>query len=186
MENDKTTPSIDADDVEIVVDGELHDTTDIVKKIREKLKKCEIEKEEYLNGWQRSRADFVNSKKDEAKTREEFMRFAKEAILSDFIPLADHFERAFSHKEAWEKVDNNWRIGVESIYTELMQTLAQNGLKRLGNLGEKFDPMKHEPIGMEETEDGARDDTVSVVIDSGYELSGKVIRPAKVKIAKLK
>jgi molecular chaperone GrpE len=155
----------------------------VIKKLREKLAKAEAERTEYLDGWQRAKADFVNARREEAKEREGFLKFMKEAVLMDFVPLADHFERAFSHKEAWEKVDKNWRIGVESIYSELMQILEGNGLKRIGKIGEKFDPRIHEAVGSSGTEGENSEETVAEV-ENGYEMCGKVLRPAKVKINK--
>jgi molecular chaperone GrpE len=186
MENDEKDDKIESDDVEFVAEEESQNPAAAIKKLRERLKACEAEKQEYLDGWQRAKADFINARKDEAKAREEFLKFAKEAVLADFIPLADHFERAFAHKEAWEKVDKNWRAGIESIYTELLAIFKQNELAQVGKEGEKFEPNLHEPIGTQETDDKNKDETVAEVIDKGYRLTDKIIRPAKVKIYQLK
>ena len=151
-----------------------------LKKLREKLKKCETEKKEYLDGWQRMRADFANARKEEELRRGELIKFASEGIVEDMLPVLDSFSMAFANKEAWEKVDANWRKGVEYIYAQLLSVLESRGLAEVGVVGEKIDPRLHieiEHVPGEEAEVG----TVVEVIQKGYRLHNKVIRPAKVK-----
>jgi len=152
-----------------------------MKKLREKLKTCEKEKKEYLDGWQRMRADFANIKKDEDTRRGEMIKFAAEGLVDDLIPVLDSFAMAFGNKEAWEKVDENWRKGVEYIYAQMYSVLESRGLTEIGKVGEKVDPRTHVAIEEVPPTSEKEADTVSEVVQKGYRLHSKVIRPAKVK-----
>jgi len=169
------------DPVQFESEEEAENPAIALKKLREKLKACEMEKKEYLDGWQRMRADFANIKKDEETRRGEMIKFAAEGLVDDLLPVLDSFAMAFGNKEAWEKVDANWRKGVEYIYAQMYSVLESRGLTEIGKVGEQTDPRLH--IAIEEipatTEKEAG--TVSEVIQKGYRLHSKVIRPAKVK-----
>jgi molecular chaperone GrpE len=89
---------------------------------------------------------------------------------------------AFSNKESWEKVDKNWRVGVEYIYSQLISILEQNGFKAFDPLGKKFDPMRDHAIETVKVTDPSQDNLVVEVIKKGYELNGKIVSPASVKI----
>lgn len=151
-----------------------------LKKLREKLQKCEAEKKEYLDGWQRMRADFANARKEEDLRRGELIKFASEGLVEDLLPVLDSFGMAFANKEAWEKVDANWRKGVEYIHAQMLSVLESRGLAEVGVVGEKVDPRLH--IEIEHVPgDASKAGTVVEVIQKGYRLHSKVIRPAKVK-----
>ncbi|MBI5798498.1 MAG: nucleotide exchange factor GrpE [Candidatus Yonathbacteria bacterium] len=152
-----------------------------LKKIREKLKACEKEKKEYLDGWQRMRADVANIRKDEETRRGEMIKFASEGLVDDLIPVLDSFTMAFGNKEAWENVDANWRKGVEYIYAQMYSVLESRGLTEIGKVGENVDPRTH--VAIEEIPAPSEKEigTVSEVVQKGYRLHSKVIRPAKVK-----
>lgn len=152
-----------------------------LKKLREKLKICEKEKKEYLDGWQRMRADVANIRKDEETRRGEMIKFASEGLVDDLIPVLDSFAMAFGNKEAWEKVDENWRKGVEYIYAQMYSVLESRGLTEIGKVGEKVDPRMHVAIEEIPAPSEKQADTVSEVVQKGYRLHSKVIRPAKVK-----
>jgi len=153
----------------------------VLKKMRERLKKCEAEKKEYLDGWQRMRADFANARKEEEVRRGELVKFASEGLLEDLLPILDSFSMAFSNKESWEKVDANWRKGVEYIYTQFLSVLESRGLEEVGVTGEHLDPRIHVAIEIIPTDDTHKEDTVSEVIQKGYRLHSKVVRPARIK-----
>ena len=152
-----------------------------LKKLREKLRTCEAEKKEYLDGWQRMRADFANARKEEESRRGDLTKFASEALVDDLLPVLDSFGMAFGNKEAWEKVDANWRKGVEYIHAQLFSVLEARGLQEIGVLGEKIDPRNHVIVEGVPVDDENKIDTVIEVIQKGYRLHHKVIRPAKVK-----
>lgn len=169
-----------SDDVQFEETSEDANPAATLKKLREKLHKCEAEKKEYLDGWQRMRADFANARKEEDLRRGELIKFASEGLVEDMLPVLDSFGMAFANKEAWEKVDANWRKGVEYIHTQMLSVLESRGLAEVGSVGEKVDPRLH--IEIEQIPgDASKAGTVVEVIQKGYRLHNKVIRPAKVK-----
>ena len=152
-----------------------------IKKLREKLKECEKQKQEYLDGWQRLRADVAN----ENKRRQEELLKAKdsgiEVALHKILPALDSFDSAFKG-EFWENLDDTWKQGIGFIYKQFLTALEELGVQELGKEGESFDPSVHEAIKELETNEKDKDHTVSKVIRKGYKIKNKVIRPAQVEI----
>ncbi|HVT74811.1 MAG TPA: nucleotide exchange factor GrpE [Candidatus Paceibacterota bacterium] len=152
-------------------------------KTETELEKLKTERDEYLAGWQRAKADFANSKKQNDAMMKEFRTMANEGLIEELIPVLSSFEMAFANKVTWEKADKNWRSGVEYIYGQLKGVLDQNGLKELNPIGEKFDPNFHEAVRYERTADAAQDHGILSVVEKGYKLGAKLVRPAKVVVA---
>jgi molecular chaperone GrpE len=173
-------------DSDIVSEEEDELSISFVKKLKEKIKKLETEKTEYMDGWQRERADFVNYKKRVEGEKLEVIKYSNENLVSDIIPVLDSFDMAFSHKEAWEKVDKNWRVGVEYIYTQLVKVLGENGLKEMNPLGEKFDPKFHVAEEHIETDDEKKDGVIVTVKKKGYMLNDRVVVAPNVVVAEYK
>ena len=157
-----------------------------IKKLQKKLKACLAEKQEYLNGWQRSKADLVNSRKEEEKRRAELVKFAEENLLLEMLPALDSFDMAFANTQSWERIDKNWRIGVEHIHTQLLDVLKQHNLVLFDPIGEIFDPTQHDSIESVVTKKKSDDHKIIEVLQKGYILNEKVVRPAKVKVTKYK
>lgn len=173
------------DDFEEIVE-DSDNAGDIVKKLRTQLKECQKEKQEYLDGWQRSKADSINARKKEETTREEISKFAKEDLMTEMLLVLDSFEMAIGNKTAWEKVDANWRRGVEHIYAQFLSILKDNHLTQISPDGEPFDPTLHDSLESITVEDKKQDGIIIEVLQKGYTFYDKVIRPAKVKVGKLK
>ncbi|MFA5933693.1 MAG: nucleotide exchange factor GrpE [Candidatus Paceibacterota bacterium] len=163
-------------------DGEESSTKDKLKDLREKLKKCVAEKQEYLTGWQKERADFVNFKSEEDKRKAELVTYTKEKTIHEFLGVLDSFDMAFANKEAWEKVDKNWRIGVEYIYAQFLGVLGDHGVKQINEIDVEFNPEFHQSLETVDTTDEKKDHLVAEVIQKGYIMNDKVIRPARVHI----
>ena len=168
-------------DVEMIPDEETgaEDAAAKLKKAREKLEKCEAEKKEYLDGWQRARADLSNYKKDEAKRFEEFARFAAEGLIAEVVTALDSFDLAMRHE-----MPKDVERGIVVIRSQLEDILRRRGLTVMQPLGQKFDPAYHESLGEVETD--GEEGMVAEVLQPGYLLAGKVLRPARVKISKRK
>jgi molecular chaperone GrpE len=166
-------------------DGE-EDLKKTLKKLRADLKIAKKEKEEYLTGWQKERADFANFKKQEEDRKALFSEAMRERILSRFLTVIDSFNMAFANKEAWEKVDANWRKGVEYIYSQMQGVFEEYGVKAIGEVGEAFDPNIHESIEMVQTEEKEKEHKIAVVIQKGYKLGDRVLRPARVNVFEYK
>ena len=162
-------------------DGE-EDLKKTLKKLRADLKECKKEKEEYLTGWQKERADFANYKKQEDDRRSNFSESIRERILTRFLTVLDSFNMAFSNKETWDKVDENWRKGIEYIYAQLNNVFEEYGVKEIGKIGENFDPNIHQSIEMVTTENKEENHKIAKVIQKGYKLSDRVIRAARVNV----
>ena len=175
----------DFDDVTFVdstEDGDALPTKDIVGKLREDLKKERAEKEEYLTGWQRAKADYVNLQKEADLKFTRGKEIGIEELADSLLPVLDAFDMAMSNKVAWEAVDKNWRQGIEYIQSKFIQALADNKVTVIGKLGENFDPMLHESVESIATSDESKDHTIESIVQSGYKMGERVIRPARVKI----
>ncbi len=187
-----TSPSdTDGEETEDVVEFEYNedgeeDLKKTLKKLRLDLKQAKKEKEEYLIGWQKERADFANYKKQEEDRKTMFSESMRERILSRFLTVMDSFNMAFANKEAWEKVDLNWRKGVEYIHSQMNNVFEEYGVLEIGKIGEAFDPNIHESLEMVTTDKKELNHTISEVIQKGYKLSDRVLRPARVNVFEFK
>ena len=149
-----------------------------IKKIKSKLKQCQKEKEEYLKGWQKERAEFINYRKEEEKTLRHKENALKMKIIGEFLPILDNFERA--EKEIPKDLkNNNWVKGVVNIKEQVRSFLKKEGIEEIKE--EKiFNPEIHEAVALSE----GKEDEILEVFQKGYFLNGKVLRPAKVKVGK--
>lgn len=157
-----------------------------VDNLTKEVAKLTAERDEYLAGWQRAKADFVNAKKRMDESIKEYRAMATEGVIEELLPVLQSFEMAFGNKEAWEKADKGWRSGVEYIYTQLKSVVEQNGLIEVNPLGAKFDPMLHEAMRFEVAASPETVGTIIQVIEKGYKLGSKLIKPAKVVVAESK
>ncbi len=112
VENTESEADSEVLEFEFNDDGE-EDIKKTLKKFRADLKQCKVEKEEYLTGWQKERAEFANYRKQESDRQANLGDVVREHMLSRFLTVMDIFNMAFANKEAWEMVDENWRKGVE-------------------------------------------------------------------------
>jgi molecular chaperone GrpE len=155
---------------------------DTVKKLRERLKECERERQEYLDGWQRAKADMVNLRRD-ANERE--ARAATRGIADIARSLADvveGFDSAFA-SPSWSEVDQTWRAGIEGIHQQMVKALESHNVTFVDPTGERFDPHRHESIGIEPVPDADQDDVVMRTLQKGIVQGETLIRPAKVVVA---
>jgi molecular chaperone GrpE len=162
-------------------DGE-EDLKKTLKKFRADLKACQKEKEEYLTGWQKERAEFANYRKQEEDRKTMFSESMRERILTKFLAVLDSFNMAFANKESWDKVDENWKKGVEYIYSQMNGIFEEYGVKEIGKVGETFNPNIHQSMEMTPADKKEQDHTVSSVIQRGYKLGERVMRPARVNV----
>lgn len=182
---ENTEPEEEIVEFEFNDDGE-EDLKKTLKKFRADLKQAKAEKEEYLTGWQKERAEFANYRKEEENRKALFSEAMRERILSRFLSVMDSFNMAFANKEAWAKVDDSWRKGVEYIYSQMNNIFEEYGVKPVGVEGEAFDPNIHESVNVVETDKKELEHKVAEVIQKGYKLGEHVIRPARVNIYEFK
>lgn len=155
------------------------------QKVDEKAEAAEEQKEEkeaepeedgdakYL----RLMADFQNYKKRVEKEKKDLYSYANEKLVTELLAVLDNFERALAHEDSGD----GFKEGMEMIFKQLMDVLEKSGLAEIAALGEDFDPNFHNAVMTEETEE-YESGKVSGVLQKGYTLNGKVIRPSMVKV----
>jgi molecular chaperone GrpE len=184
LKDDKTNRDVDSD---IVPEEENETPQALIKKLREKLAVCEKEKQEYMNGWQRERADFINFKKRTEEEKKEYIKFANESLLEEMLAVLESFDMAFMDKEKWNSVPENWRVGVEYIHSQLVKVLDDNGLKEfVPKVGDKFDPSLHVAEEVSPTDKKEEDNVIISTKKKGYMMNGKIIVAPKVVVGELK
>jgi len=151
------------------------------EKMISQLEALEAKAEENLDGWQRSQAEFANYKKRVARDQEQVHGDIRGRVIMRYLEIADDLERALNNRPD-EGAGAEWANGVELIYRKLMSYLDGEGLTLMQVEGQLFDPNLHEAISQEESEDHASGEIIEV-LQSGYMLGERVLRPAKVKIA---
>lgn len=155
---------------------------DNLEKIKKELKECRKLEEEYLAGWQRTKADFLNYQKEEGKRVETVLSFIKTEWILKMLDIHDNLERASKHVP--QKIEDiSWVKGVLQIESQFHSFFKENGVERIDPEGKQFDPNFHEAIEQIEAK-GKESGIIVAVLEKGYLLEGKVIRPAKVKIVK--
>ncbi len=145
------------------------------------LEKLQKQVAEYLDGWKRAKADYLNLKKQTEKEKQDLVDFANAGLLVQLLPLYDHFKRALSAIPSKERT-TDWEKGVEAIFREFQGILKNLGVEEIPSVGEKFDPEKHHAVGREKRE-GAKPDTILTETRTGFTLKGKVLGPAQVIVA---
>ncbi len=130
----------------------------------------------------RLQADHDNFRKRMAREREEQAQFAHEGLMRDLLASMDNFDRALAHRKQTPEVEA-YAKGLELMHQQLWDNLARHGLQRIEAQAQPFDPHRHEAISAEEVS-GVDDGTILDVIQEGYVLHGRVLRPSLVKVAK--
>jgi molecular chaperone GrpE len=131
---------------------------------------------------QRLQADHENFRKRVAREREEQSKIALEGLMKDLIVSLDNFDRALTHRSHTPEVEAFVK-GLELTHQQFEETLRRAGVERIEAEGQPFDPHRHEAIATEPAAD-VDDGTILEVIQDGYTLSGRVLRPSLVKVAK--
>lgn len=147
--------------------------------------KAEVEdvkrqRDEYLNGWKRAKADLLNYQKDEAKRLEEIAKFGAEDLLREITRILDSLNLAFASLEkSGGKVDE----GLILIRKGIVDVLGRRGVEKIeAKIGDEYNPSLHEAIGMKEAGEGDQSGTIAEVIEEGYKLHDYVLKPARVKV----
>lgn len=140
------------------------------------------ERDEYLDGWKRAKADLVNYKGDEMARLKEISRFASEDVMRDIVSVLDSFDLGLASLGG--DVESPAGKGMYMIRTQLEDVLKKRGLERIiVSAGHPFDPALHEAIAAVES-DELTSGTVVDEVERGYLLHGKVLRPSRVVVVK--
>lgn len=164
---DTDTPKSPAD--------EATDDLEAIKKELEAQKTLLQESEEH---YKRLQADFMNFRRRNEKEREELSSVIVQGLIKDLLPIIDNFERALAVEEAKGSALHD---GITMIYNQLIASLQKNGLEEIKAAGEKFDPNFHQAV-MRVEDPEKEDNTVEEVLQKGYTVQGRVIRPSMVKV----
>ena len=152
------------------------------EELKKELEKCEKKRDEYLAGWKRARADFINYKKGEIERVGELIKFAAAGLILKVLPILDNFDLAEKNLSEDSKKEESIK-GFLQIKTQIKDFLEEQGIDEISCLEEKFDPNFHEAV--EEVEMKNKESGIIIEeIQKGYKFQGRVIRPNKVKVIK--
>ena len=173
MEAENNQPSAEAETVSEAVE---------LEELKTRLRDSEAKANEYLDGWQRARAEFANYKKRVDRDQAQVYQTAAGNIIKRYLEILDDLERALKNRPI-EGEGAIWAEGVDLIYRKLLALLEAEGVLPMGADGQFFDPNQHEAISHEavpELESGQ----IIEVVKQGYMLGDRVLRPAWVRVAK--
>ncbi len=153
------------------ISEDSEEVTKQLEKLKNKLKICQKEREEYLTQTQRARADLINFRRRQEQILEELRNYSRESLIRELLPVLDSLRIGAKEDE-----------GLKQIKEQLEAILRQGGLKEIPSLGEKFNPEFHEAI--EQVKSREKEGTIIEEVQKGYLLRDKVLRISKVKVAK--
>jgi len=197
-EENSANNNIPEEDI-VTIPDEENDGADAaakIKKTKDELRVCEKDKKEYLENWQRARADFLNYKNEEGKRMEDLARFVIVGLIQEVLPVLDSFDLALvaialrsetsgSKTSAEVAAASPVTKGMYMIQSQFEDVLRKRGLERMIVApGMSFDPALHESVGEVESEQPPG--MIAEEIERGYLLNSRVVRPARVKLAKSK
>ena len=155
-----------------------------IAELRSELDEALAKANEYLNGWQRERADFFNYKRRIDREQSQGGQNALGNAIRRYLDIADDLDRALKNKNRPTEGDSAiWADGIELIYRKLMGAFEADGVKPIETEGKSFDPNLHEAISQEDSPDHESGQIIGVV-QAGYILGDRVIRPARVRVAR--
>ena len=149
-----------------------------IEALTKRLEEAEAKASEYKDGWLRTQADFVNYRNRVSRDNELTYASMKGDIVKKVLPVLDDLERALANRS----VDDAWASGIELIARKFQAVMESEGLTRIEAEGQPFDPNFHEAISHEPSED-VESGQVIAVVQNGYMLGERVIRPALVRVA---
>lgn len=177
MDNEKTTPetveTAEAPAAEEKKSKKSGKTAELEKKLAAK----EEEIASLTDQYQRMLAEYANYKRRTEQEKMQIGLFTKAELLTELLTSVDNMEKAIAAPDGAD-----YKIGVDMVLRQFMDTLAKMGLESVGVEGEPFDPNVHNAV-MREDADGVDEETVTAVFQKGYKLGDKVLRPAMVKVA---
>lgn len=144
--------------------------------LEENLAQCEKERDEYLNGWKRAKADFLNYQREQERLQKSLLEYANAMVLEDVLSLYDSVAGAVKHSP---NSNNGW----QELLKQFQGFLKTHGVEPIKAVGERADPHFHEVVEMRE-EQGSVPGIVVAEIQTGFFLRGKVLRTSKVVVSK--
>ncbi len=158
-------------------------SSDELKYLKEALGRKTREADEIQDKYVRAYAEFENYRKRSQRDLAEFRKYANEQLALELLPVVDHLGLALKHASEAGETNEGLREGVELVYKQFRDALEKFGVKTFKAEGEPFDPAKHDAV-MQEVTDSVPENTVARVLQDGYLFHDKVLRHAKVSVAK--
>ncbi len=152
-----------------------------IQQLREQLEATQAEAQENYQRFLRAQADFDNYRRRTRQEKEELAKYATAGMIESLLPVIDNFERAIQAGKTAD-ADSPLLQGIEMVYKQFMDVLSSAGLEEIESLGKPFDPFLHEAV-MKEPSEEHEEGTVVEVLQKGYRLKDRVIRPAMVKVS---
>lgn len=171
----------DADDAQVLTEEDLA-TEDMLDHLQRELEETQNKADEYLDGWQRSRAEFANYKKRVDREQTQIYQTTAGNLIKRYLEIADDLERALKSRPE-EGEGAQWANGIELIYRKLMTTIEAEGVERIVPEGQFFDPNFHEALSQEDSQEHESGQIIAV-LQPGYKLGDRILRPARVRVAR--
>lgn len=153
-----------------------------IEALRQQLADQQSKAEEYLDGWQRARAEFANYKKRVEREQSQAYQMAAGSILKRYLEVIDDLDRALKNRPK-QGEGQAWASGIELIYNKLLAFLENEGVKQFQAQGQSFDPNFHEAVTSEDSDQHSSGQIIEV-LQQGYLLGDRVLRPAMVRVAR--
>lgn len=166
------------DDIELEDDEARKE--DKINILRQKLKTCEAEKMQALEEKERTRADFLNSRRRIEEQASLDSERGIERTLTDFLVLLDSFETALAQQET--EGGAHWRKGIEAMQLQFLAILKTYGVTEIETTAKEFNPHEHEAVGHLPADTPKEVDIIKQVLQKGYKRNETILRPAKVLI----
>ena len=187
IENSELNDKLQSDEVIDADVREIEDSNDSSgtseeESLEEQVKRLQTEAEEYLDGWQRARAEFANFKKRTQLESEHARERIAGEIITHFLGVNDDIERALSRTPETDDFQE-WTLGIELIHQKIQALFDAEGVELIDAEGERFDPNFHEAVSFEESDDH-EEGLIIDITQPGYKMGERVLRPAMVRVAK--
>jgi len=153
-----------------------------IEMLEEEIEKLQEETASYKDRWLRAAAEFENFRRRNEKDRIDWIKNANKDLILELINVYEHLEMAMKSADT-DQVPENFRKGIVMVHDQLKSLLEKYGLRRIEAVGEEFDPQYHQAIICTE-KDGFDDNIIFDCIQNGYILNDKVLRHARVAVAK--
>ncbi len=153
-----------------------------LKKLKDELEKVKKERQEYLDGWQRCKADSINTRKETESRAARSAELLREALVHDIIPALDSFDMAAESEPpagGWSTMENSWRNGMERVRDQLIDALQKHDIERYGKVGDMLDHALHEVVQEVDDVPGKSGEIVRI-LRAGYRSGERIMRPAQV------
>jgi molecular chaperone GrpE len=180
VEESKHVEEQEPEDIEELSTSEDEESEEIAE-LKIEIEELHQKSEEYLDGWQRERAEFANYKKRMERERAQLHHNIVGDVIRKYLDIVDDLERALQNRPT-EGEGASWAEGIELIYRKLLTALETEGVQPMQVEGQQFDPNWHEAISQEPNDEYESGQIIEVV-RNGYLIGERVLRPAAVRIA---